>query len=383
VTPPQLTSTRATDLLTLLGLGRRIRGMGKADMIEFLRVLPMSVAELLDDWFESDPLKGALGAGGVTGILQGPRSAGTAFVMLHHQVGNPVGLFRGGSLRRGGTGSLSARLALAAKGLGAEIRTGTRVARIRTVDGRAVGVTLDNGDEISGRQILSTADPRHTMLGMVDPLELAPEYARSVQNMRFRGVSAKINLALSELPRFDGVAPESLKGLMSVSPDLDYLERAYDDAKHGQVSRRPYLEAVIPTLDDPSMAPAGRHVMSIWMQYAPYQLKSSWGSASREALGDLVVNCLTDLAPNLKSAVIHREVLTPYDLAEKYQVTEGSLYQGEMGLDQILFMRPVPGWGHHRTPVQQLYLGGSGTHPGGGIIGGAGRLAAREMLKAS
>ena len=385
VTPPQLTSTRPADLWNLLGLGRRVRGMGKTDMIEFLRILPMSVAELLDDWFDTDGLKGAIGASGITGIMQGPRSAGTAFVMLHHQVGNPAGLFRAGSLRRGGASSLGARLAQAARGFGAEVQTVKKVARIRTVDGSAVGVTLENGDELAARQVISTVDPRKTMLGMVDPTELAPEYTRALQNIRYRGVSAKVHLALSELPRFTGVDgnDQLLRGLISLSPNLNYLEKAYDDAKHGRVSTRPYLEAVIPSLEDPSMAPAGRHVMSIWMQYAPYRLTGDWDSAAREALGDRVVEILAERAPNLKSAIIHREVLTPRDLSEKYGVTEGSLYHGEMGLDQILFMRPVPGWGHHRTPIENLYLGGSGTHPGGGIVGGAGRLAARELLKAS
>ena len=385
VTPPQLTSTRPGDLWNLLGLGRRVRGMGKTDMIEFLRILPMSIAELLDDWFETDGLKGAIGAAGITGIMQGPRSAGTAFVMLHHQVGNPIGLFRAGSLRRGGQGGLGNRLAQAARGFGAEVSTGKRVARIRTVDGRVVGVTLENGDEIPARQVISTVDPRRTMLGMVDPTELAPEYVRAVQNIRYRGVSAKINLALSELPRFAGVDGQDglLRGVISLSPNLDYLERAYDDAKHGRVSRRPYLEAVIPSLEDPSLAPADGHVMSVWMQYAPYRMNSEWDDAARDALGDRVVECLAERAPNLKSAIVARQVLTPGDLAEKYGASEGSLYHGEMGLDQILFMRPVPGWGHHRTPIDQLYLGGSGTHPGGGIVGGAGRLAARELLKAS
>jgi phytoene dehydrogenase-like protein len=385
VTPPQLTSTRPGDLLTLLGLGRRVRGLGKVDMIEFLRILPMSVAELLDDWFESDSLKGLLGAAGITGIMQGPRSAGTAFVMLHHQVGNPLGLFRAGGLRRGGVGRLAERLASAARGLGAELRTGTRVARIRTVDGRAVGITLENGDEIGASQVLSTVDPRRTMLGMVDPLELTPEYTRALQNIRYRGVAAKINLALGELPRFTGVNGDDslLRGVISLSPSLDYLERAYDDAKHGRVSASPCIEAVIPTLEDPSLAPAGRHVMSIWMQYAPYRLKGEWDAQASEALGDRIIDCLAERAPNLKSAIIHRQVLTPRDLAETYGITEGNLYHGEMGLDQILFMRPVPGWGHHKTPVTGLFLGGSGTHPGGGIVGGAGRLAVREMLKAS
>jgi phytoene dehydrogenase-like protein len=381
VTPPQLTSRRAADLLTLLGLGRRVRGLGKADMIELLRVLPMSAAELLDDWFETDVLKGVLGAAGITGIAQGPRSAGTAFVMLHHQVGSPHGVIRGGGIRPGGAGAMTQRFAAAAQALGVETRTGAAVAQILVQDGRARGVVLESGEEVAAAQVVSTVDPRRTMLGLVDPVELAPEYARAVQHIRCRGVSAKVNLALAELPRFAGAEPSQLRGLISVSPSLDYLERAHDDAKYGGMSRAPYLEAVIPSLAEPALAPPGRHVMSVWMQYAPYRLEGgAWDAAARDALGDRVIECLAQHAPNLRSSIVHREVLTPRDLEDAYGATEGNLYHGEMGLDQVLFMRPVPGWGHYRTPVDNLYLGGSGTHPGGGIAGGAGRLAARAML---
>ncbi len=384
VTPPRLTSTRAADLVTLLGLGRRVRGMGREDMIELLRVLPMSVAELLDDWFETEVLKGLLGAGGITGIAQGPRSAGTAFVMLHHMVGNPAGVFRGGGIRPGGAGGLTARLAAAAAALGVETRTGAEVVRIVVAGGRAAGVVLASGEEIAAARTVSTADPRRTMLSLVDPVELAPEYTRAIGHIRHRGVAAKVNLALGELPRFAGAGTDDrlLRGVISISPSLDYLERAHDDAKYGHVSRAPYLEAVIPSLAEPALAPAGKHVMSVWMQYAPYRLAGAeWDAARRDTLGDAVIDCLAQYAPNLRSAVMHREVLTPADLEAEYGATEGSLYHGEMGLDQVLFMRPVPGWGHHRTPIEELYLAGSGTHPGGGIAGGAGRLAAREVLR--
>ena len=382
-TPPQLTSTRPADLMALLGLGGRVRGLGKADMIELLRILPMSVAELLDDWFETDVLKGTLGAGGITGIAQGPRSAGTAFVMLHHQVGSPAGVFRAGGVP-GGAATLPAQLAAAATRVGAEIRTGAAVSRILVRDGCVAGAALADGEEVTAGQIVSTVDPRRTMLELVEPTELAPEYARAVQNIRARGVMAKVNLALSELPRFGGSGADErhLRGVISVSPTLDYLERAWDDAKHGGISRAPVLEAVIPSLADSALAPAGAHVMSVWMQYAPWRLRhGQWDAATREAVGDLVVDCLAEHAPNLPASVLARQVLTPKDLEEQYGASEGNLYQGEMGLDQVLFMRPVPGWGNHRTPIGGLYLGGSGTHPGGGIAGGAGRLAVREMSK--
>ena len=380
-TPPALTSRHAADLFALLALGSRVRGLGRADMIELLRVLPMSVAELLDDWFETDALKGMLGAGGITGIAQGPRSAGTAFVMLHHHVGSPAGSF-GGGIYRGGVAAVSGALADAAVRAGVEIRTGSPVVRVAIRNGRATGVVLESGEELGALQVVSTADPRRTMLGLVDPLELTPEYVRAIQNARYRGVCAKVNLALGELPRFSGAEAEQLRGVIVVSPSLDYLERAWDDAKHGGISRAPYLEAVIPSLADPSLAPPGKHVMSIWMQYAPWRLRrGEWDSVAREALGDAVLATLAEYAPNIASAVEARQVLTPRDLEAEYGATEGNLYQGEMGLDQVLFMRPVPGWGNHRTPIAGLFLAGSGTHPGGGVVGGAGRLAAREMSK--
>jgi phytoene dehydrogenase-like protein len=382
--PPALTSTEFGDLITLLGLGRRVRGMGKTDMIELLRILPMSVAELLDDWFESDVLKGTIGAGGITGVCHGPRSAGTAFVMLHHQVGNAIGAFRTAGLRRGGAGSLGRKLADAARGFGAEVRMGTAVRQILVTDGKTAGVLLENGDAIASSMVLSTADPRRTLLGLVDPIELEPDFTRAVQNIRYRGVVARINLALGELPRFGGEGDDRrLRGVISVSPNLDYLERAYDDAKHGGISRVPYLEAVIPSLTDPTMAPPGKHVMSISMQYAPYRLKQgSWDAATRESLGDRVVECLGAYAPNLKSAIIHREVLTPRDLEDTFSATEGNLDHGELALDQILFMRPVPGWAHYQTPIDGLFLGSVGTHPGSAVAGGSGRLAAKQMLQA-
>lgn len=376
--PPRLTSTAVADLFTLLGLGRKARSLGKDDMIELLRVVPMSVAELLDDWFETDGLKGTLGAAGITGLCQGPRSAGTAFLMLHHMVGRPLGVFRSA-----GGADLTQQLLQVATRQNITIRTSAPVARIATREGQVSGVVLNTGEELVSRQVLSTADPRHTMLGLVDPTELSPDFTRAVQNIRFRGVAARVDLALGELPRFRGVeSDELLRGLVSISPSLDYLERAYDDAKHGRVSKAPYLEAVIPSLRDPALAPAGKHVMSVWMQYAPYHLKQgSWDAAARSALGDKVVSCLAEYAPNLAGAVIGRQVVTPLDMEQQLGATEGSLGQGELALDQMLFMRPLAGWGHYQTPIEGLYLGGAGSHPGPGIPGAPGRLAAKEMLK--
>ena len=381
--PPLLMSTKVPDLIMLLGLGRKMRGLGKVDMVELLRTLPMSVAELLDDHFESDVLKGTLGAGGITNIMQGPRSGGTAFVMLHHQVGAPAGQFRARPIPRGGVGALSAALVAAARARGVEVRVGAPVVRILVEGERASGVAMQSGEQIASRGVVSSADPRRTLLDLLDPGLLEPEFVRAVQNIRFRGARAKVNLALTQLPSFAALPgdAEQLRGAISISPSLDYLEQAYDDAKHRRVSVRPYLEARIPSLSDPSLAPRGAHVMSVAVQYAPYRLDAGWDNRSRADLGDRVLATLEEYAPGLSRTVAHRQVITPRDIEQRYGASEGNLYHGEMTLDQILFMRPVAGWARYRTPVTGVYMCGSGTHPGGGIPGAAGYNAAREMLK--
>ena len=382
--PPRPVSTRPGDLMALLGVGLKLRGLGRTEMVELLRVLPMPVADLLNEWFTDDALKGTLGAAGVTHLFQGPRSAGTAFLMLHHQVGRPAGCFRARTTARGGVGAVVEALAAAARQRGAELRTDAEVARILVRNGRAAGVVLKGGEEIGAAAVASGADPRRTFLELVDPAESDPEFLRAVEHVKFRGVWAKVNLALDGLPDFSALPGNGphLRGVISISPSLNYLERAYDAAKHGGVSSRPYLEAVIPTLADPALAPAAKHVMSVSVQYAPYKLKDGpWTDARREALGDSVVNLLSEQAPNLKGLIRHRQVLTPADLEARYGLPEGHLYQGELTLDQALFMRPVPGWAHSATAVEGLYLCGSGCHPGGGVAGGAGVLAARAILK--
>ena len=387
-TPPQVTSTGLANVVGMLGLGRRVRGLGKSGMIELLRTLPMSVAELLDDWFDSDAVKGTLGAGGITRIFQGPRSGGTAFVLIHHQVGHAPGAMRARHLVRGGTGALARALAASARAAGAEIRTGVEVARILVEQpngsNRASGVALGSGEEIRARRTISSADPYRTLLGLLGAAHLEPELVQAVRHIKLRGATAKVNLALSALPRFGTISADDdrLRGAISISPSLDYLERAYDDAKHGGISRRPYLEVRIPTVLEPSLAPPGRHVLSVHVQYAPYALRpGGWDTASREALGDAVLATLAEYAPALPAAVLHRQVLTPKDLEDVYALTEGSVSHGELTLDQILFMRPVPGWSRYRTPVEGLYLCGAGAHPGSGITGMAGFNAAREIVR--
>jgi phytoene dehydrogenase-like protein len=383
---PDIDSTSFGDLLSLASLGTRLRVLlGKTEMVELLRTVPMSVGELLDDWFETDALKGVVGARGVTGIMQGPRSGGTAFVLLHHQVGRPVGAFRAPYAIRGGVGSLARALATAATSFGAEIRTGVEVTRVDTKGGRAAGVVLRTGDEIAARRVVSGADPRRTFLDLCDPSRLDPNFVRAVRNVRYRGAWAKVNLALGTLPAFTALregGETTLRGTISIASSLNYLERAYDDAKYGRVSERPHLEIRIPSLADATLAPPGRHVMSIEVQYAPYHLRDGeWDDHARDALGDRVIETLAAYAPDLPGTVLHRQVLTPLDLENTFGLTEGHAYQGEMTLDQILFMRPVAGWSRYRTPVRDLYLCGAATHPGGGIAGGAGANASREILK--
>jgi phytoene dehydrogenase-like protein len=382
VTPPRVPNTRTRDLATLLGLARRLRRLGKRDMIEFLRVAPMSVAEWLDDWFAGDALKGAVGAGGITRILQGPRSAGTAFGLLHHHVGRPAGAVRAAHLVKGGPAALARALVQVAQGFGAEIRTSAPVREIVVRDGRAIGVALETGEHLAAPRVVSSADPRRTLCGLVPPACLDPEFVRAVNNVRFRGAVAMVRLVLRELPRFTARADDgTLRGAITIAPSLDYLERAYDDAKYGRISSHPFLEARIPTLLDPGLAPAGRHLMTVQVQYAPYHLREgTWDGAARERLAGTVVAALARHAPNLRTAVLERQVVAPPDLEERFSLTEGHPYHGEMTLDQIFFMRPVAGWARYRTPIKGLFLCGAGAHPGGGLPGASGRNAAREML---
>jgi phytoene dehydrogenase-like protein len=383
--PPRIMSGEMGDLFTLLGMGLRLRRLGKVDMIELLRTLPMSVQDLLDDWFESELLKAAIGAGAIANIQQGPRSAGTCFVLLHHLVGRPLGGFRARTIVRNERGHLVDVLVRAAEKLGVELRSSAPVARIQVVDGRATAVVLESGEEIAARVVLSGADPRRTFFDLVDPVELEPEFARAVKNVKLRGVRAVVNLALDGLPAFAPAPPEgALSGVISIGPDLVYLERAYDDAKHGGISRSPVLEATIPSLADPSLAPPGKHVMSVAVQYSPYRLRrdgAQWDDATRDALADRVVALLSEYAPNLGGLVLGRKVWTPPDLERDFGLGEGHVHGGEATLDQILFMRPIPGCAHYRTPIAGLFLGGDSTHPGGALPGLAGANAAREIGK--
>ncbi|MFQ5708017.1 MAG: phytoene desaturase family protein [bacterium] len=383
LTPPDLADKSFSEVLPWLKVALRLKRMGKHDMMEFFRILPMTTKEFLDEWFESETLKGVLGAAGVTGSMQGPQASGTAFMMLYQYLGAGNGGFRASRFVRGGMGNLSKALAEFARQHGAEIRTGVAVSQIVVNGGKAAGVVLANGEEIAAHTVLSNADPARTFFKLVGAPGLGPQFVRKVRNIRYRGSTAKVNLALNGLPHFAGTANSEaqLSGHILICPDLEYLERAYDDAKYGQFSKQPYLDIVLPTLLDASLAPAGKHIMSISMQYAPYHLKDGTWDEAREKLGDCVVNTLSQFAPNLPDLILHRQVLTPLDWEREYGLTEGSIFHGQMGLDQLLFMRPVAGFGQYRTPIENLYLCGAGTHPGGGVTGAPGFNAAREVLK--
>jgi phytoene dehydrogenase-like protein len=327
-----------------------------------------------------------MSASGIIGTFLGVRSPGTAYVLLHHYMGEIDGAFRSWGLSRGGTGAVSNAIAAAAREFGAEIRTETSVTKILTKNGRATGVVLANGDELPANVVVSSVDPNLTFLKFMDERELPTDFVEGVRRYKYRGSSGKVNLALDALPNFTcmpGPGPH-LRGAISISPSIDYMEQAYDDAKYGQFSRRPYMDIVIPSLTDPSVAPSGKHVMSCFVQYAPYHLKDAvWDDRQRDAFGDAVINAIAEYAPNIKDIILHRQVLTPLDIEREFGLTEGNIFQGELTLEQLFFLRPVPGWAQYSTPIDRLYMCGSATHPGGGIMGAPGKNAAERILKTS
>ncbi|MGE0352432.1 MAG: phytoene desaturase family protein [Gemmatimonadales bacterium] len=380
--PPDPASLSPGDLRGLLRLGRHMRGLGERRFHALYKLMTMSAADYLDEWFEFEPLKATKSASGIIGTFLGPRSPGTAYVLLHHYMGEIDGAFRAWGFQKGGTGAVSEAIASAARSFGAHIRTGAAVERVLVKGGRAVGVVLADGEEIRARTVVSSLDPRQTFLRLVEEKELPGDLVESVRRFKFRGSSGKVNLALSGLPDFTclpGPGPH-LRGAISISPSIDYLERAYDDAKYGEFSRRPYMDIVIPSMIDPGMAPPGKHVMSIFVQYAPFAMNGGWSAEKREAFGDTVIDTLSRYAPNLRSIILGRQVLTPWDIQESTGLSEGNIFQGELTLHQLFFLRPAPAWSNYRTPVRGYYQCGSGTHPGGGIMGASGRLAAQVIL---
>jgi phytoene dehydrogenase-like protein len=367
----------------LLKIGWKFHRLGEKEMYEFLRILPMSAADLLNEWFQNDLFKAALAGSSMLASFVGPRQQGTAYNLLHHQLGESNGALRTAGLVRGGIGNLTQALARAAQQFGAELRTNAEVAKIVTKNGAATGVVLNNGEEVNAASVISSADVKRTFLQLVEPTYLDPHFLLQVGNIRSRGTVAKVNLALDALPAFKTSREQStaLDGVIHIGPTLDYLERAADDAKYGRFSKQPFLEITIPSIADPTLAPAGKHVMSVWMQSAPFHLREGDWNTQRDSLGDTVVNVIEEYAPGFKNAILHRQVLTPGNLEKTYGLTGGHLYHAEMALDQIFFMRPVPGWSRYRTPIENLFLCGSGTHPGGALTGLSGCFAAKDILK--
>ena len=385
--PPKLGSLAPGELLGLGRLAGHFGRLGKERFHELARLMTASASDYLDRWFETDPLKATMAASGIIGTFLGISSPGTAYVLLHHYMGEIDGAFRSWGFARGGMGSVAEALAGAARSFGAEIRTGAGVGRILTDSGRAAGVALDDGEEVFADQVGSSLDPRRTFLRLLEPDELPGEFVRDIRRFRLRGSSGKVNLALDALPDFTALpgAGPHLRGAISISPDRETLERAYDDAKYGRFSRRPYLDVLIPSLLDPGMAPPGKHVMSIFVQYAPYRLHGEEGDwdARRDAFGDTVIETLAEYAPNLPDIILERQVLTPLDIERRTGLTEGNIFQGELGLEQLFFLRPAAGWAQFHTPVRGLFLCGSGAHPGGGVMGAPGKLGADAMLRAA
>jgi phytoene dehydrogenase-like protein len=382
MTPPDPASLNPKGLMELLTMGRRFQKLSTEDKYNQVQLMTMSAVDFLDQWFETDVLKATMSASGIIGTFLGVRSPGTAYVLLHHYMGEIDGAFRSWGLSRGGTGAISNSIADAAREAGAEICTEAPIAKIILKNGEAKGVVLENGDEIYADVVSSSVDPRLTFMKMIGEQHLPEDFVEDIKRYKFRGSSGKVNLALDALPNFKALpgAGPHLRGAVSISPSVDYMERAYDDAKYGRYSRRPYIDMVIPTLTDPSVAPPGKHVMSCFVQYAPYNLKGNWDD-EREAFGDTVIDTIAEHAPNIKDIILHRQVLTPLDLEREFGLSEGNIFQGELTLEQLFFLRPAPGWARYRSPIKNLYMCGSATHPGGGIMGASGRNAAMAILK--
>jgi phytoene dehydrogenase-like protein len=384
ILPPDPGRVDPREWLPLVGLGKAFRELPERQQAVFVQLMTMSSADFLDQWFETDPLKATMSASGIIGTYQGVRSPGTAYVLLHHYMGEIDGAFRAWGIPKGGTGGISNAIADAARSLGVDIRTEAPVTHILTDGERATGVVLDGGEEIDAGVVLSSLDVKQTFLRLLDPDALPDDFRREVDRYKFRGSSGKVNLALDGLPEFACLpgTGEHLRGAISFSPSVDYMERAYDDAKYGRPSRRPYIDMIIPTLVDPSMAPPGKHIMSCFVQYAPYKLDPSLGTwdEQRDAFGEAVISTIEDRAPKIRDLILHMQVQTPLDIERTVGLSEGNIFQGELSLEQLFFNRPVPGWARYRTPVRGLYLNGSATHPGGGIMGANGRLAALEVL---
>jgi phytoene dehydrogenase-like protein len=382
---PEPASLRPKDLWQLLGLGQHTRALGDDLAALQYKLTTMSAVDFLSEWFESEQLVAPMSCSGIIGTMLGVTSPGSAYVLLHHYMGEIDGASRAWAFPKGGTGAVSNALAASATAFGADIRCNASVERILIRDGKAVGVALEgSGDEHYADVVISGLDPRLTMMGLVGEEHLPFEFNRQLKRYRYRGSSGKVNLALDRIPEFAcRPGTEHLMGDANISPSIEFLETAYDEAKYGDFSSKPFMNIIYPSLLDPGMAPEGKHVMSIFVQYAPYAIKEGpehWPER-RDAFGEAVVSTLEEYCPTLRDDILHMQVLSPWDLEQKIGLTEGNIFHGELNLEQMLFQRPVSGWARYRTPIPGLWMCASGTHPGGGIMGAPGHLAAMELLK--
>jgi len=387
-TPPQFPPDGIGDFIDYLKVAARLRGLSSKEMTGLVKVFTQSAADFLEDWFESEEVKVTLATDGVIGANGGPRSPGTAYILLHHCMGGVNGHRGLWGFVRGGMGAVSNAIADSARARGVVIRTNAPVEKILVKDGRATGVVLKGGEEIQAPIVASNLDPPRTFLHLLDAKDLPVDFVAGIRRFRTEGTSLKMNLALKGLPEFKaypgcsaGAPGPQHRATMHICPSIEYVERAWDDAKYGRPSRSPLIEMTIPTMYDPSLAPAGRHIMGIFLQYAPYTLKGTDWDAQREPYTERILDVIAEYCPNIRDIVVERQTLSPLDLERRFGLTGGNIFHGEMSLDQMFVMRPLAGWARYRTPVRGLYLCGSGAHPGGGVMGAPGHNAAREILK--
>ncbi|MBX3575517.1 MAG: NAD(P)/FAD-dependent oxidoreductase [Mesorhizobium sp.] len=383
-TAPDPASLRPRDLGELLYLGRKFGELTPSEMALTLRFWTMSISDFLDEYFETPVIKANLALSGIIGTALGPMSPGTAYVLLHHYMGEVDGSVGAWGYARGGMGAVTKALADSFVASGGTIRTGAGVDHVAVKNGRATGVVLASGEEISGKLVISNADVKRTFLKLVEEKELPEPFLRRVRNFKIRGSSGKVNIALDSMPEFPALPKDSpcLKGDMHFTDTVERMERGYDDWKEGRFSRDPFLDMVLPTTLDPTMAPAGKHFMSCFVQYAPPKIDGrDWTDADRDAFAETVISQIADYSPGFRDRIVHMEVRTPREIEAEVGLTEGNIFQGELTFDQLLFNRPVPGYAQYRSPVGGLYMCGSSTHPGGGVMGAPGRNAAAEILR--
>lgn len=383
-TAPDPTSLRPRDLSELAYLGRKFAGLSAPEMAEMLRFWTMSISDFLDEYFETDVIKAYLALSGIIGTALGPMSPGTAYVLLHHYMGEVDGSVGAWGYARGGMGAVTRALADSFRASGGTIRTEAEVERVLVRNGRSEGVVLAGGEEIRSRLVVSNADVKRTFLKLVDEKELPEPFLRRVRNFKIRGSSGKVNIALDSMPEFPALPKDSpcLRGDLHFTDTIERMERGYDDWKAGRWSADPFLDMVMPTTLDPTMAAPGKHFMSCFVQYCPPKVEGrEWTDADRDAFGETVISQIADYSPGFRDRIVHMEVRTPRELEAEVGLTEGNIFQGELTFDQLLFNRPVPGYAQYRSPLGGLYICGSSTHPGGGVMGAPGRNAAYEILR--